>query len=192
MPSILRPPTGPRTRGEQRASTFIRYMRRGAPPPPTGPPPISPRPVEASVTIWARPLDTSNQFLDTSKCEEGLQVDQWHEIDQYGELLFGRRIRLRVLLWVFRQGTQTFNQTEAARGIDYSANSEVGKELERLVKLGMVRKFGRPGKVGPQIYVRVEHPWWAIVDAANKAASGVDRITRTSPSRAHMTSADTA
>ena len=86
-------------------------------------------------------------------------------IDTYGELLFGRRIRLRVLVWANTQANP-FNQSQAAKGVDYSSSGEVAKELERLVQLGMLRKFGRPQRVGPQNYLRTKHPGWAFADAA--------------------------
>ena len=71
-------------------------------------------------------------------------------LDVYGEELFGRRIRLRVLLWAHEQ-KQAFNQSEASKGVDYSSSGEVAKELERLVRLGMLRKFGRPSRWGLRI-----------------------------------------
>jgi len=89
-------------------------------------------------------------------------------LDVYGDQLFGRRIRLRVLLWAHTQ-KKAFNQSEASKGVDYSSSGEVAKELERLVRLGMLRKFGRPSRVGPQNYLRVEHPGWAIAAAARTA-----------------------
>jgi hypothetical protein len=82
--------------------------------------------------------------------------------------MFGRRLRLRVLLWSESQH-QAFNQSEAAVGVAYSSSGEVAKELERLVRLGMLRKFGRPSRVGPQNYLRVEHPGWAIAVAVRAA-----------------------
>jgi hypothetical protein len=54
-------------------------------------------------------------------------------------------------------------------GVAYSSSGEVAKELERLVRLGMLRKFGRPSRVGPQNYLRVEHAGWAIAVAARAA-----------------------
>jgi hypothetical protein len=33
----------------------------------------------------------------------------------------------------------------------------------------MLRKFGRPSRVGPQNYLHVEHPGWAIAAAARTA-----------------------
>jgi hypothetical protein len=98
----------------------------------------------------------------------GKQVRFVDALEVYGEELFGRRIRLRVLLWAHQQ-KQAFNQSEASKGVDYSSSGEVAKELERLVRLGMLRKFGRPSRVGPQNYVRVEHPGWAIAGAARTA-----------------------
>jgi hypothetical protein len=89
-------------------------------------------------------------------------------LSEYGELMFGRRIRLRVLLWAETRH-EAFNQSEAAVGVSYSSSGEVAKELERLVRLGMLRKFGRPARVGPQNYLRVDHPGWAIAGAARAA-----------------------
>jgi len=88
-------------------------------------------------------------------------------VDVVGELLFGRRLRLRVLLWAVEQGS-AFNQSEAAKGADYNSSGEVAKELERLVQLGMLVKYGRPTRVGPQNYRRVEHPGWDVADAARR------------------------
>ena len=89
-------------------------------------------------------------------------------LSEYGDQMFGRRIRLRVLLWAEAR-REAFNQSEAAVGVTYSSSGEVAKELERLVRLGMLRKFGRPSRVGPQNYLRVEHPGWAIAVAARAA-----------------------
>ncbi len=89
-------------------------------------------------------------------------------LSEYGDQMFGRRLRLRVLLWSESQH-QAFNQSEAAVGVAYSSSGEVAKELERLVRLGMLRKFGRPSRVGPQNYLRVEHPGWAIAVAVRAA-----------------------
>src|SRR5579862_589742 len=90
-------------------------------------------------------------------------------VDAYGELVFGRRLRLHVLLWVAEQD-EVFNQSQASVGVGYSSSGEVGKELERLVALEMVRKFGRPTRVGPQNYARIaDHPGWLIAEAARTA-----------------------
>ena len=90
-------------------------------------------------------------------------------VDTYGELVFGRRLRLRVLLWVAERD-EVFNQSQAAAGVGYSSSGEVGKELERLVALDMVRKYGRPTRVGPQNYARIaDHPGWLIAEAVRTA-----------------------
>ncbi len=88
-------------------------------------------------------------------------------VDDLGELLFGRRLRLRVLLWAFGQD-DVFNQSEAAKGVGYHSSGEVAKELERLVQLEMLVKFGRPSRVGPQNYRRVDHLGWGVADAARR------------------------
>lgn len=86
-------------------------------------------------------------------------------MDGLGARLFGRALRLRVLVWVrLRDGT--FFQSEAARGVAYSSASAVAKELDMLESLGMVRKFGRPSGAGRQNYLRVDSPLWLVVDAA--------------------------
>ncbi len=104
-------------------------------------------------------------------------------LSEYGNQMFGRRIRLRVLLWAEAQ-RDAFNQSEAAVGVSYSSSGEVAKELERLVRLGMLRKFGRPSRVGPQNYLRVEHPGWAIAAAARAAVEkGLPELGDPGPER---------
>jgi hypothetical protein len=115
-------------------------------------------------------------------------------LSEYGDQMFGRRLRLRVLLWA-QSRADAFNQSEAAVGVAYSSSGEVAKELERLVRLGMLRKFGRPGRVGPQNYLRVEHPGWAIAEAARSAVEqGLpeerdERGSQSNPARAGATRA---
>jgi hypothetical protein len=102
-------------------------------------------------------------------------------LSEYGNQLFGRRIRLRVLLWA-ESRSEAFNQSEAAVGVSYSSSGEVAKELERLVRLGMLRKFGRPSRVGPQNYLRVDHPGWAIATAARAAVEkGLPELDESEP-----------
>ncbi len=94
-------------------------------------------------------------------------------IEEYGESLFGRRLRLRVLLWILAT-SEVFNQTQAARGVDYGSVGEVAKELERLVRLGMLRKFARLPAVGPQRYAREDgHPMWGAIAAVESALAEV-------------------
>ncbi len=85
-------------------------------------------------------------------------------MDAVGSALFGRAIRLRLLVWV-RTHDEPFFQSQAARAIDYSGVSAVAKELDMLERLGMVRKFGRPNRTGRQNYLREDAPLWAVVDA---------------------------
>ena len=106
-------------------------------------------------------------------------------LDEFGDQMFGRRIRLRVLLWAAEQ-PDAFNQSQAARGIDYSASGEVAKELERLVRLGMLTKFGREPRVGPQRYMRSEHPGWAIAEAARVAIKKISRMQEEEPDMAQV------
>ena len=69
-------------------------------------------------------------------------------------------------------------------GVSYSSSGEVAKELERLVRLGMLRKFGRPSRVGPQNYLRVDHPGWAIAAAARAAVEkGLPELAESEPVR---------
>ncbi len=89
-------------------------------------------------------------------------------VDHLGKLLFGRPVRLRVLLWVFSRGAAVFYQSEAATGVGYSAGA-VAAELDRLETLGMVTKFGRPVGNERQNYVRVDHRYWDIVAAAKSS-----------------------
>jgi hypothetical protein len=110
----------------------------------------------------------------------GRAVDE-EALSEYGDQMFGRRIRLRVLLWAEAR-PYAFNQSEAAVGVSYSSSGEVAKELERLVRLGMLRKFGRPARVGPQNYLRVDHPGWAIAVAARAAVEkGLPDVEKTEP-----------
>jgi predicted transcriptional regulator len=81
--------------------------------------------------------------------------------------MFGRALRLRVLVWVHRQEAPFF-QSQAAQAVDYRSVTAVAKELDTLESLGMVRKFGRPNKTGRQNYLRVESPEWQIVEAVER------------------------
>jgi len=98
-----------------------------------------------------------------------VKVDQSSDpADVVGELLFGRRLRLRVLLWAAEQA-EPFHQTEAAAGVGYNSPGEVAKELERLVRLEMLRKFGRPTGVGRQYYKRDDaNPGWEVAAVARR------------------------
>ncbi|HEY7874574.1 MAG TPA: hypothetical protein VIG64_05575 [Actinomycetota bacterium] len=87
--------------------------------------------------------------------------------DQLGHILFGRRLRLRVLLWVLG-ADQPFFLTEAAQGIGYSA-SGVSAELERLVELGMLARHDPLPGERRVYYSRTDTPLWNIIEAARIA-----------------------
>lgn len=89
-------------------------------------------------------------------------------MDALGAAMFGRALRLRVLLWVGARES-AFYQSQAASEVDYRGVSAVAKELDTLEDLRMVRKFGRPNNTGRQNYIRVESPLWAIVESAREA-----------------------
>lgn len=82
--------------------------------------------------------------------------------------MFGRALRLRVLLWVYRQEAPFF-QSQAAAGVEYSSVTAVAKELDTIESLGMLRKYGRPNKTGRQNYVRIASPRWPIVEAVERS-----------------------
>jgi hypothetical protein len=84
-----------------------------------------------------------------------------------GRKLFGRALRLRVALWVFRRTDPSFYQTEAAEGVRYTASAVI-TELDRLVELEMLRED--PAKSGDRrkYYERVESPLWKIIQAADE------------------------
>jgi predicted transcriptional regulator len=81
--------------------------------------------------------------------------------------MFGRSLRLRVLIWVYRQDSP-FYQSQVARGVNYSSESAVAKELATLESLQMVRRFGRPGKVGRLNFLRIDSPFWNVVEAVEE------------------------
>jgi hypothetical protein len=89
------------------------------------------------------------------------------DVDEVGDLLFGRKLRLRLALWVLRRDDR-FYQAEAAKGVNYSA-SAVADELDRLVELGMLA--GQPAESGDRrrYYKKLDHPLWAIIEAVDAA-----------------------
>lgn len=87
-------------------------------------------------------------------------------VDHLGKLMFGRPLRLRLLLWVAARGDTVFFQSEAASEVGYSSANAVAAELARMETLGMVRKFGRPVGNERQNYARADSDYWAIVAAA--------------------------
>lgn len=90
-------------------------------------------------------------------------------VDHLGKLLFGRPIRLRLLLWVSDRVDTVFYQSEAAAGVGYKSSTAVAAELDRLERLGMVRKFGRLAGNERQNYARIDSEYWTIVAAAKSS-----------------------
>jgi hypothetical protein len=89
------------------------------------------------------------------------------DVELVGRNLFGRRLRLRVLLWVL-SADETFFLKEAADEIGYSA-SGVRDEFERLVDLGMLLR--NPPLAGDRrtYYSRTDSPLWDIIEATRLA-----------------------
>ena len=91
-----------------------------------------------------------------------------YTLDHVSDRLFGRTLRLRVARWVLLS-EPTFFQSQAALGIRYSA-SEVTKELDRFVDLGMLIKIEPSAGDRRQYYTRVDDcPLWDIVRTALRA-----------------------
>lgn len=85
-----------------------------------------------------------------------------------GEKLFGRKLRLRVALWIHRRDEPTFFQAEAADGVGYTA-SAVTTELDRLIQLGMLKELPTKADDRRRYYARVDSPLWRIIQAAQEA-----------------------
>jgi hypothetical protein len=88
-------------------------------------------------------------------------------VDELGHSLFGRKLRLRVALWVLETGEAPFYLSEAAEGAGYTA-SGVRAELDRLESLGMLMRFPYGGS-GRLYYQRLQSPYWEIIAAADTA-----------------------
>ena len=91
-------------------------------------------------------LGASRWQLTTTHCKLVSGKEQVVDaVAEWGELLFGRRLRLRVLLWVEEQ-EDPFNQSQAAMGVAYSSSGEVAKELQRCPFRGHLSRIGaKPG-----------------------------------------------
>ncbi|WP_198538999.1 hypothetical protein [Mycolicibacterium wolinskyi] len=83
------------------------------------------------------------------------------------ELLFGRKCRLAVAMWVLRHPKGRFFQSEP-RDIDHASSSNVTQELNRLVQLGML-DVEHPEDSRRVYYVRTNSPLWDIITAAIEA-----------------------
>jgi hypothetical protein len=92
--------------------------------------------------------------------------DTLMQVDRVGELLFGRKGRLRLALWIVRRDKPTFFQSEPPREVDVP--SAVRQELGRLVDLGMLAE-DRPDGDRRIYYTRTDSSLWKIIEAASEA-----------------------
>ncbi|MFI9453370.1 hypothetical protein [Amycolatopsis sp. NPDC052450] len=88
------------------------------------------------------------------------------DTDEVGRVLFGRACRLRLALWIRRQPTQSFFQSQPPA--DVIAQSVVGDELRRLVALGMLIESRRTGE-RRVYYRRTTSVLWTVIEAADEA-----------------------
>lgn len=91
-------------------------------------------------------------------------------MEQVGKQLFGRALRLRVLVWVATQD-EPFYQAGAAAAVGYSSVTAVATELNRLVVLRMLKVVEPEKKTKRRYYMRQDHPFWDAIRliAANVA-----------------------
>lgn len=80
-----------------------------------------------------------------------------------GRLLFGRRCRLTLALWIVRHDKPCFYQSEPPREV--ISQGHAGKELGQLVRLGMLEEE-RPDDSRRVYYHRTDSPLWKIIEAA--------------------------
>jgi len=83
--------------------------------------------------------------------------------NEIGKLLFGRRCRLALALWVVRHDKPRFYQSEPPREVILPG--DVAKELGRLIRLGMLDEE-RPDDARRVYYHRTDSPLWKIIEAA--------------------------
>jgi len=82
--------------------------------------------------------------------------------------LFGRQVRLELLLWIQVREDPSFFQGEPATELP-APQSAVREELEKLVELGMLFRQERHPGSRRLYYSRTDSPLWAIVEAARTA-----------------------
>jgi hypothetical protein len=85
------------------------------------------------------------------------------DVDELGQLLFGRRSRLRLALWIWYRDKPRFFQSEPPKEV--IPQSSAGEELARLVRLEMLAEE-RPEDGRRVYYVRIDSPLWKIIEAA--------------------------
>lgn len=91
------------------------------------------------------------------------------DADTIGHELFGRRCRLRLALWIHVLDEPRFFQSQPPREV--INQSDAGKELARLVRLGMLIEE-RPDRERRVYYRRTDSPLWRIIEAAQAVCSG--------------------
>jgi DNA-binding MarR family transcriptional regulator len=93
------------------------------------------------------------------------------EIAEISRLLFGRPLRLVLLVWILERPDTAFFQSEPARALGCST-SNVVEELGRFLELGLVSEVPRTDGERRQYYLRDDgNPLWTIVRAAALAVS---------------------
>lgn len=104
-------------------------------------------------------------------------------VEFVGKQLFGRPLRLRVLIWVMNR-SDPFCKSEASKGVGYSSTTAVIAELSRLEALGMIEAVKPVVTSRRHDYKKVDHPFWDPVRAiATSAIVTTDKPKRASAGR---------
>jgi hypothetical protein len=86
------------------------------------------------------------------------------DLERLSEGLFGRGMRLPVLVWIRARGESAFHISEASRATGY-AHQHVKKELDTLVDLGFLSAVPTVRRNDPKFFhPEVSYPLWAVAD----------------------------
>lgn len=97
------------------------------------------------------------------------------DLDTLSDRLFGRRLRLAVALWIWREADDAFYQQQLARELQLP-QSNVRDELhDRLIPLGMIQPVPRVSGDRRQYYIRTASPLWRIIEAVNEVAGSASQ-----------------
>jgi hypothetical protein len=88
------------------------------------------------------------------------------DVDEVGKQLFGRPCRLALALWIAERDKPRFFQSEPPREV--ILQGDLGKELRRLVRLGMLEEE-RPDGDRRVWYTRTNSKLWRVIEAAADA-----------------------
>jgi hypothetical protein len=88
------------------------------------------------------------------------------DVEEVGKLLFGRPCRIALALWIVGRDKPRFFQSEPPREV--ILQGDLGKELHRLVRLGMLEEE-RPDGDRRVWYTRTSSKLWKIIEAAAEA-----------------------